>query len=574
DETADAEDGTADDESFASTERAATRLGALVEVDLERSRRGLRSVLLDRLGERSVLEWTIRRVEQCATVGTLVLVAHRRFVPVIERELGALRFRGSPATWFFHDHDDIADRDRLRRARAWGKDGWRGGIGDSYFFCEAGNPHAFRDVMVREAWDEAVVVPAEAVFLEPSAVDGMVRHYCDERRGLAVYLSTAPPGIAADIVSRRLIETTSEAGASLDRVYGFRLDEPNRDADLHRIFHHFDEALTTARGRYTIDGETALHRARSWLAADSEPPRGRDAIGRRRASPLSFVGTHPEELVVELTDDRGGRRAAREGRSASDALSSLDPTAWRAILDAISANDDALLTLGGGYADPVLDPDLGSRIREARAVGAYGIHIDTVGAAIDEDRAGAIVAASPTVITVDLGAPSEEIIAELFPGTPTLATRCTGLEALLPAVASAPVEERPFVVVAVSFDERSAPHLDEFFDRWASRVDRIVIRGIEGPRGEEHPRSLGCFAPPNRTACARLATQMRVEFDGVVPLCARDPEIAHPVGDLRRQSVAEVWTGGAFTRARETHLRGEWDAWSHCGPCRSWFRFD
>ncbi|MEM7262656.1 MAG: SPASM domain-containing protein [Planctomycetota bacterium] len=540
---------------------------SVIEVDLVHSRRGLRSTLAETVGDRTVLARTVAAVERCRSVDKPVLMVHSRDATAARAAFPEF----ADDRWFVHEYEDIPARERLRRARLWGKEGWRGGIGDAYFFCEAGNPRALRDLCHARRWDDFVLVPAEAAFLDPAQLDTIVAHYLAERQGAPVYLSTAPPGIAADVVGRGLVEALSDASASIDRVYPFQLDSPRSGADENRIYHHFDEAITTARGRYTVDSADALARARAIAESGDEPSSCHELWARFEASDLLLAGAFPEEIVVELTSDHDG---AWTPRGSSDAAPNpIDPRVWQAVLEAASSTEELLVTLGGGYADPLLDRCLEKRIRELRESGALGIHVETCGSHLDENRANALIAAHPDAITVDLTATRTELLPTLRPQTPPYEARVRGLERLLAA------RDRvdgpcPFVMVSVLFEESGADGLDAFMDRWFGPTDRVLIRGIEGAQGEEVDGSLGCFAPPARFACHRIERQLRVEHDGTVPLCSRDPGAAFPVGDLRDASVASVWRCDRFGHARQCHRSDAWAELPHCDDCRSWFRFD
>ncbi len=542
------------------------RLPCIIEIDLDTSRRGLASVIAEPLGDRTVLQRVVDAVRGTDSVDTPVLLVHRD-----QAERARDAFPDTEATWFVHDHPDIPDRDRLRRARLWGKEGWRGGIGDSYFFCESGNPRALREVCDANDWDDVIVVPAEAAFVDPSELDAIASYYLAERRGAPVYLSTAPPGIAGDVVTRRVLEATSDAGAALNRVFAFRLDDANADADQNRIYHHFDEEVTTFRGRFTVDSKDSLSRARELMASLPQSATARDVF--RRASDPEFVaGARPEELIVELLSDLDGAWPPRSGVSSADPVM-IDDRVWQQVLESLSLGDESLLTLGGGYSDPLADSRLERRIEEARAAGALGIHVETTGTRVDDVRARTLLMAEPDAITVDLSVTRGEELVAVRPGTPPFEGRVRGLERLLAAQRQLDTQ-RTFILVSVLLDERTAPFLDEFVDRWFSQVDRVLIRGVETAEGGVPASSLGCFAPPSRFACVRIQSQMRVEHTGIVPLCSRDPLAAAPAGDLRESTIPEVWTGAAFSRARQCHRDGAWNDVHHCGSCRSWFRFD
>ncbi|MFQ5654798.1 MAG: SPASM domain-containing protein [Planctomycetota bacterium] len=543
-------------------------LPTVIEIDLTHSRRGLPSLLGESLGGRTILSRTLEGIHAAGRVAAPVLVVGSEDA---ERVRGLAPDR--ELALFVHDFDDIACRGRLRRGRLWGKEGWRGGVGDSYFVCEAGNPAALEALYRQEGWQSAMVIPAEAPFLDPALVDAIAGHYLDERGGAPVYLSAAPPGLAGDILSLDVLGRFRERACSVERVFPFRPDRPEHDPELARAFHSFEEGVATLRGRLTVDSRTALEGARQlWqLCGGGGAGERIPWVRLRRAledDPDLLAGPLPEEMILELGGDGGGALRARRGRAGGV----IPDAVWESVLAGIGGRDDSLITLGGGYHDPVRDPRLESRILEARAAGALGIHLRTPGAALDGERSRRLLDSGPDVITIDLVAGSPEDLRLLTPETPSYEERLRGLESLLEARLG--LEDPPFILVGIIFDERTLPRFEDLHDRWFGRADRVLTRGPEGPRGEASPHAVGVFAPPDRFPCKRLVTQMRVEFDGSVPLCDRDPELEARAGSLLDESVAEIWQGRLFRRAREAHRRREWGSFHHCGACVSWFRFD
>lgn len=554
-----------------------TRLPVLVEVDFVTSRRGLPARLDAPVGAgqsepSSVLARTLEGILAASTFGhpavdRPVVVCPRRDEDRARAAVGTL-----PVRWFVHDHEDVPMRDRLRQGRKWGKEGWRGGVGDAYFVSEAGNPIAWEELYRQEKWDAALVVPAEAALVDPRLLDEIARHYLDRRWGSPVLLSTAPPGLAGDVFHYSLVSRLAEARTTLHQVFPFQLDDPSTDPDLHKASYSFRETITGARGRFLADSRSGLDWVRRvWSALDAEAarPDAASIIDWGQTHPDAAAGTVPEEIQLEWGPEGSGAQPAR-GPSFVDATES--DAVWSSVLAASAERDDLLVTIGGGRGDPLRDPALLERLRALKDAGAYGLHLVSPGSEIDEALAEALVASPLDAITIELDCPDATLANERALA-PDWAARSRGLAGLV-AAREASGRLGPFVMAGLTFDERTALHLEPFVDEWFGRLDRILIRGIEGERGVAHPTSMGDFSPPGRFACGRLTTQLRLERDGRVPLCARDPYLEHAVGDVRTASVASVWQGEGLRGARAQHAAGRWAEVAHCGECRSWCRFD
>jgi len=103
----------------------------------------------------------------------------------------------------------------------------------------------------------------------------------------------------------------------------------------------------------------------------------------------------------------------------------------------------------------------------------------------------------------------------------------------------------------------SVPGVDEIrFKRDEIRLDGTAIAGeaLEGQR--ENPCHLLWRGP------------LYVRYDGLVyPCCYMYGE--PPVGDLKKQSVRDVWNSPGMVKLREAHLRGNLSEYAACNNCQA-----
>lgn len=521
-------------------------LPSVIELDLARSRRGLASRSAELLGGEPVVARGYDAACKARSIAPPVVLVREQELEQARRLLGERRPR-----FFVHNEQDLPQRDELRRARKWGKEGWRGGLRDSFFLCEQSNPRALAGLFEEQDWHAVLRLPADAPFLDAELIDELVDGYLEAAMSRRVYVSTGPPGLAGDVVTREVNDLLAERQLSFDVLLGFRPDVPDRHPE-GSSFHHFAESITGARARFIVDSGAALAWQRKLWEEHSDST-AHERLAWCREHPDLIAGESPEEIILDLGGD------------------DFNEALWERILQSIAARDDTLLTFGDGVRDPFANPTLAARIREAREHGVHGVHVRTDGGALDAQVLEEVLAADPDVISVEADAPDQESWERRGANGPPWQHRMEGLERLLAVRGSNPA---PLVVVACAFDEITMNRFEGFFDQWYGKVNRILPRGIEGPRGEKLPGSAGVFAPPDRFACGRLTTQLKVEADGRVPLCSRDPEHEVPLGSLATTEVSALWQGAALQQARRDHQEGCWDRVGHCGNCVSWFRLD
>ncbi len=432
-------------------------LPALVEIEFEQSRRGLRSQLSQPVGDSSVLATTLAALARCRRISEIYLMVREPDVNRLRQLLADLTI-DRPLNLWTHSEPDLPVRNRLRRGRKWGGTGWRGGLGESYFFCEALNPRLLADFFEQQEAEAVCVVPAEAVCLRPELVDEIAREYLEERRGSQVLLSTAPPGLSADIAGRSLAERfrAIDFVGSLEALFPFEVGAATKDPGLHRIDYAYTRQLTESRHRLLADGDTTRDQLGRRLRELNEAPSAEDCIERVNSDPDWVAGPGPEETIVELTRAGGTRADHRRPRFDRETLAN---EIWDRILEIPDLRDDALLTLGGGYGEPRDDPELLTRIRQARAAGFFGVHLRTAGSGLGLDEARQLLALVD-VVSLDLVTP----VADFARDPEAWESRRAGLAALTQARRE--LDDPGFVVVNLCFEEQTQNLVEPFFDEW------------------------------------------------------------------------------------------------------------
>lgn len=101
-------------------------------------------------------------------------------------------------------------------------------------------------------------------------------------------------------------------------------------------------------------------------------------------------------------------------------------------------------------------------------------------------------------------------------------------------------------------------------ERWAPFCDSFdTVPVLDYVEGVVSAAPLRGSAP-----CPCLFDRLIVAVDGKAIMCFVDRECEAPVGDLYRQTVAEVWAGEPMQRLRELHATGKAEEIPMCRTCR------
>jgi radical SAM protein with 4Fe4S-binding SPASM domain len=107
---------------------------------------------------------------------------------------------------------------------------------------------------------------------------------------------------------------------------------------------------------------------------------------------------------------------------------------------------------------------------------------------------------------------------------------------------------------------------EAFLRRWQGVADHV--RRV-GPISREYARRPEPNAGPHRRThtCRNLWERMTVYWNGDVTTCIADLDGKAVVGNLREQSLREVWTGARLREIRTLHRSGAFDALPLCSAC-------
>lgn len=84
-------------------------------------------------------------------------------------------------------------------------------------------------------------------------------------------------------------------------------------------------------------------------------------------------------------------------------------------------------------------------------------------------------------------------------------------------------------------------------------------------RGGDAPNRKNQISYKN-TTCVNPFVQMIVRPDGKVSLCCNDPLGRNTLGDLKKNSLTDVWYGEEFMKVRAAIEKGR-QFWPHCEYC-------
>ena len=197
------------------------------------------------------------------------------------------------------------------------------------------------------------------------------------------------------------------------------------------------------------------------------------------------------------------------------------------------------------YGEPFLDRGLVEKVRYAKSKGIKEVGMISNGSLITEDIARGMIDAGLDAINISVDAAGKEVFEstrlhlkydEVIGNIRTLARLRTESGKTHPKLILS------FVRQNNSADEQA------FITEWSRIADKIHITDLHNWAGTLNDRTTVQFP------CYRLWLTFTVLWDGRVSMCCADFDGRHIFGDLRTQTIADVWNSPLYRAARREHL--------------------
>jgi radical SAM protein with 4Fe4S-binding SPASM domain len=197
------------------------------------------------------------------------------------------------------------------------------------------------------------------------------------------------------------------------------------------------------------------------------------------------------------------------------------------------------------YGEPFLDRQLVDKVRYAKERGIAEVGMISNGSLITEEIAQGMIDAGLDAINISVDASGKEVF-ESTRLNLNYDDVIRNIETLV-RLRKASGKVRPKLILSFVRQDNSVDE-QRFIDHWRQVADKIHITDLHNWAGTLNATSNVTFP------CYRMWQTFTVLWDGRVSLCCADFDGRHILGDLRTQSIAQVWNSPAYLDVRRQHL--------------------
>jgi len=224
------------------------------------------------------------------------------------------------------------------------------------------------------------------------------------------------------------------------------------------------------------------------------------------------------------------------------------------------------------FGEPLVDPYFFQRLEYVKKKG-FKVNFFTNGSLLDKEKAGRLIELKCDSITFSIDGFTKETYEairvglkrdEVYKNVNQLLDLKTFLKSDFPKVK----------IIGILMD-KNKKEMKKFSRYWKSRpgVEYVFIASLRNWSGVFEERRIGKLGELSkrdiwRPPCYQLWTGLQILWDGRVALCCDDTAEARiTIGDLRKQSIEEVWQGKTLENLRRLHLEGKRDNIFVCKEC-------
>ena len=250
-------------------------------------------------------------------------------------------------------------------------------------------------------------------------------------------------------------------------------------------------------------------------------------------------------------------------------IESMPIDLYHRIIDEIAVENPRARVWEIFFGDPFLCKDIAERIRYAKEKGLTDVVLNSNGVLMTSDKSEAVIASGLDAMYIGVDAATAETYDKIRVGgdfTKAVANILAYRDLLLSVGRP---EQQLFVQFVVS--EFNEHEVDDFRRFWTENGINVKIRPKISWAGLIKAENLRNNCEVERKPCYWLMQTMNICADGRVTLCSVDLHCRVPCGNVREQTMKELWQHGRLKELRRMHLERRFDELPEmCRNCSDW----
>ncbi len=223
--------------------------------------------------------------------------------------------------------------------------------------------------------------------------------------------------------------------------------------------------------------------------------------------------------------------------------------------------------------EPLLHPGLSQMVKYAKdKKAAYKINFYTNGILLTEEKSSELIKSGLDTIHISIDAFTKETYRKIK-NSQKLEVAEENVQRLV-ALKKKLQSKMPLVVVKIIQTPDTQNEIKPFIHKWKGIADFVEIGeyhnwdGTVKSSNQSNPNELSDGI--NRYPCTFLWYNPVILWDGRITTCCVDYQGKGIIGDIKEESLANIWQGDELQRIRKAHLENKYDSIPLCSNCQFW----
>lgn len=216
-----------------------------------------------------------------------------------------------------------------------------------------------------------------------------------------------------------------------------------------------------------------------------------------------------------------------------------------------------------GFGEPLLDKSFFERVRYCKSQGISRVTTNTNAMYLDKNKIKEIFTSGLDEIYISFDAATKQTYQKIRPGLDFLTVE-NNINFLINEKKRRRTT-KPEIVLSFVESPFNSFETQIYLDKWRGKADRISISFIHNWTGDVTNKIRRVAS--KRDPCRLLWTDMVVSVNGDVPLCCNDYENKEILGNIKKQTIREIWGGKRLAGIRNLHRLGQFSQTGICARC-------
>jgi len=249
----------------------------------------------------------------------------------------------------------------------------------------------------------------------------------------------------------------------------------------------------------------------------------------------------------------------------------IDDELFMAIIDECSKNLPVTLAMFF-RGEPLLFGKLPEFIKYAKEKGLGPVQLASNGLLLDSEAADSLLMSGLDFISFSLDTNDEGLYLQYRKNGNLIVSRKNILAFIKKAdYLRSHGKQVPEIQISSVDMEKYRAKKDEFIEFWTKYADRVRIyeeHSADGNFGSLESKN--CDASSSRTACNKVYSDIVIYYDGSVAICNHDWNNQMQLGNVKNQSIQEIWNGEKYQKLRRQHIENRFEDGNICKTCDHW----